>query len=64
MHITCETAAAITTHLRWLDHDEKPNYSGSTGNKFTLCGMRVGWDLKFNQRVRCKGCIEVLKKKQ
>ena len=64
MYSICETTAAITTHLRWIGPNDKPNYNGSTGDLLTLCGMRVGWDLEFDKRAQCRKCIEMFEEEQ
>ena len=59
--IVCETVAAITLHLRELEPDEEPCYTGrKRADATTLCGARVGWDTRIPLgHERCRACIEV-----
>ncbi len=63
-HFTaCETTAAIAVHLRELAEGEKQNFSGNSGVEKTLCGMQVGWDLKFDlHHATCLECGDLLAK--
>lgn len=57
--VVCETTAAITTHLRELRDGEEPNYHGHKHPQpQTLCGWRVGWDMKIPVgQEECMKCI-------
>lgn len=61
--VACETVAAITTHVREVTPDAPFSDCGSNGETYTLCGSKVGWDLKYTTpaEARCKDCIEKLR---
>lgn len=58
--VICETLAAIALHIRELEEAEKPNYSGTSTEKKTLCGATVGWDTKHRETdATCRACIRL-----
>ena len=59
--IVCETVVAYTLHLRELQPDEEPCYTGrKRPDAKTLCGRVVGWDTKVAAgRECCMDCIKV-----
>lgn len=59
--VVCETTVAITLHLRELQPDEAPCYTGRLrDDATTLCGAVVGWDTRIPIGCeRCQRCIDI-----
>jgi hypothetical protein len=60
--VTCETTAAISLHLRKLEPNEEPCYSGRKNPRATtLCGRPVGWDTRIDPtQATCNACRQAL----
>lgn len=56
--VICETAAAITLHLREVTTASPIKLSGHWPRPLALCGAEISWDTRIPiTSVRCRGCI-------
>ena len=62
----CETVVANLWHLRKVSSKKPKLLSGSDGSTYTLCDLRVGWDIDNNnlRLVSCLRCAELAGEKR
>lgn len=57
MLIACETTATIAVHLRKAADQSEIKCGGHANPVETLCGLRVGWDLRMTPEfATCQNC--------
>ena len=62
--IGCESTAAIVPHIREVTPEQPISYTGSDGTTYTLCNMRVGWDIIIPlDHARCKKCLAAMEER-